>query len=105
MDFGNSIAIDEYGAMGTLLTNDLVVAIHYGNDSKICSPDLIQLGFIKNKSPNWYRNTAGVQVFFVPKPISSINTAEELAKHPLVVAEVRKNMKMTSVGHMLRYNE
>ena len=101
VDFGNSIAIDEYGAMDSLLKNDLLVAVHPG-DSKVCSPDLLPLGFVNNKSPNWYRNTAGVQIFLFSK--SPMEAAEWLSKYPLVVAEVRKNKKMTSVGHTLRYN-
>lgn len=105
MDFGNSIAIDEYGAMDSLLKNDLVVAVHRGKDSKVCSPDLLQLGLVNNKLPNWYRNTAGVQIFFFSESRSPMEAAEGIKKYPLVVAEVRKNKKMTSVGHTLRHNK
>ena len=89
IDFGNSLPIDESGAFDTSITNDLILAVSLDrNPSLTCSDNLLWLGLIYSKSPNWYQNTAGVQVFptlgkFCSDLIQTVN------KNPLVVAEVQ----------------
>ena len=89
VDFGNSLPIDKHGRLDTTILDQLLVAVApQTNPSPSCSDDLLWLGLIYNKFPNWYQNTAGVQVF----PSLGSLTPDEMKKisqHPLVVAEVR----------------
>jgi len=88
VDFGNSLPIDENGHLGTDDLGTLFVAVPRDTPPSLnCSDDLLWLGFIKYRTPNWYKNTAGVQVFpslgtISPQDMDTINTK------PLVVAEV-----------------
>ncbi len=87
-DFGNSLPIDENGSFDTKNLGDLYVAVPLNtNLSLTCSDDLRWLGLIHNKFPNWYQNTAGVQVF---PALGSLSPDElrKVSQHPLVVAEV-----------------
>ena len=87
VDFGNSLSIDQYGS---ILPNGLLVAVNLDNDTSLECPDnLLRLGHVQNTLPNWYRTTAGVQMFPASKPLSDDNM-EKLAKYPLIVVEVRK---------------
>ena len=89
IDFGNSLPIDENGAFDASTIDDLIVAVPlYENPWLDCSNTLLVLGQISYKSPNWYQNTAGIQVFpanrnFLPDEMKTI------VNHPLVVAKVQ----------------
>ncbi len=88
VDFGNSLPIDKNGSLDTKILDELLVAVDlYTNPSLTCSDNLLWLGLIFNKFPNWYQNSAGVQVF---PAIGSLSPDElgKLSQHPLVVAEV-----------------
>ena len=91
IDFGNSLPIDESAQLDAGVLGDLLVAVPKNtNPSLNCSDDLLWLGLINYKSPNWYQNTAGVQVFpslgtFPSHDMDTINTK------PLVVAKVLRN--------------
>ena len=92
VDFGNSLPIDENGHLGTDDLGTLFVAVPRDTHPSLnCSDDLLWLGFIKYRTPNWYKNTAGVQVFpslgtISPQDMDTINTK------PLVVAEVLRDV-------------
>ncbi|KAL9985862.1 hypothetical protein ACROYT_G008311 [Oculina patagonica] len=88
VDFGNTLPIDEKGSVDTEIRGDMFVAVPVNqNPSLTCSDDLLWLGRIYNKVPNWYQNTAGVQAF---PSLVSLSPAEikTISQHPLVVAEV-----------------
>ena len=89
VDFGNSLPIHENGTMGTSLYESLRVALPLNkNPSLTCSDDLLWLGMVYDKYPNWYQNSAGVQIF--PALGSLLDEQMEiLSNHPLVVVEVR----------------
>ena len=89
IDFGNSFPIDENGAFDASIMEDLIVAVPLNENPWLnCSDTLLALGQISYKSPNWYQNTAGIQVF----PADRNFPLEEMAQaidHPLVVAKVQ----------------
>ena len=89
VDFGNSLPINENGSMDTKILGQLLVAMTLGtNPSLTCSDDLMWLGVIYNNFPNWYQNSAGVQV----SPAIGLLSPDEMKTidhHPLVVAEVQ----------------
>ena len=88
VDFGNSLPIDESGAMDTILKGSLLVAVNLDVDGPIkCSDNLIKLGLVHNDVTDWYRNTAGVQIFPASRSLLD-KEMEKLENHPLVVAEV-----------------
>ncbi len=88
-DFGNSLPIYENGSFDTRVLGDLYVAVPLNtNPSLTCSDNLLWLGLIFNKFPNWYQNTAGVQAFPALGSLSP-DVLRKLSQHPLVVAEVR----------------
>ncbi|XP_068752704.1 uncharacterized protein [Montipora capricornis] len=87
IDFGNSLPIDEYGNMDTVLKGSLLVAVNLDADGPMkCSDNLIKLGLVDNDDTDWYRNTAGVQIFPASRSLSD-DEMEKLENHPLVVAE------------------
>ena len=88
IDFGNSLPIYENGSLATTVMGDLLVGVPLNkNPSLECSDDLQWLGLVYNMLPNWYRNSAGIQVF--PTFGSLSDHEKEIINHtPLVVAEV-----------------
>ena len=88
VDLGNSLPIDEDGNMDTILKNSLLVAVHLDNSHPTkCSDNLIRLGIVFNNDTNWYKTSAGVQIFPDQGSLSD-DAMSKLADHPLVVAEV-----------------
>lgn len=88
VDLGNSLPIDEDGNMDTILKNSLLVAVHLDNSQPTkCSDNLIKLGMVFNSDTNWYKTSAGVQIFPDQGSLSD-DAMSKLADHPLVVAEV-----------------
>lgn len=88
IDFGNSLPINENGTMDTGLYDGLLVALPLNkNPSLTCSDNLLWLGMVYSKYPNWYQNSAGVQIF---PALGSLSDDEmgKLSSHPLVVVEV-----------------
>ncbi|KAL9985890.1 hypothetical protein ACROYT_G008342 [Oculina patagonica] len=86
-DFGNSLPITETGSFDTRVLGDLYVAVPFNtNPSLTCADDILWLGLIHNKFPNWYQNTAGVQAFPALGSLS-LDVLRKLSQHPLVVAE------------------
>ena len=91
VDFGNSLPIDENGSFDTKILGNLLVAVPLDtNPSLTCSDDLLWLGLIYNKFPNWYHNSAGVQVFPTLGSLSP-DEIKTITQNPLVVAEVYKS--------------
>ncbi|KAJ7393674.1 positive regulation of synapse structural plasticity [Desmophyllum pertusum] len=92
VDFGNSLPIDENGSFDTKILGNLLVAVPLDtNPSLTCSDDLLWLGLIYNKFPNWYHNSAGVQVFPTLGSLSP-DEIKTIGQNPLVVAEVTGTM-------------
>ena len=88
VDFGNSLPIHENGTLFTDLYDSLLVALPLNEQpSMTCSDDLLWLGVVYNQYPNWYQNSAGVQIFPALGSLSE-NEMEKLNSHPLVVIEV-----------------
>lgn len=88
VDFGNSLPIHENGTLFTDLYDSLLVALPLNEQpSMTCSDDLLWLGVVYNQYPNWYQNSAGVQIFPALGSLSE-NEMEKLNSHPLVVVEV-----------------
>ncbi|XP_078360553.1 uncharacterized protein LOC144644871 isoform X2 [Oculina patagonica] len=88
VDFGNSLPTDYNGSLDIKILDKLLVAVTLDtNPSLTCSDHLLWLGLIYNKFPNWYQNSAGVQVF---PAIGSLSPDEmkKISQQPLVVAEV-----------------
>ena len=97
VDFGNSLPINESGSIDAKIVDKLLVAVSLNtNPSLTCSDELLWLGLVYNKFPNWYQNTAGVQVF----PSFGSLADDELEKkrqRPLVVAEVHELIRLISI--------
>lgn len=93
VDFGNSLPIDGNGNLDRGVLDTLFLAVPRNTNPALnCSDDFLWLGNIKYRSPNWYTNTAGVQVFpsygtFSPHNMDAINSK------PLVVAKVLLNVR------------
>ena len=105
IDFGNSLPIDEYGNMDTVLKGSLLVAINLDADGPMkCSDHLIKLDLVHNNVANWYRNTAGVQIFPASRSLSD-DEMEKLENHPLVVAEVSINSPTRSLDSFGQHRE
>ena len=97
LDFGNSLPINQSGSMDTKIFDKLLVAVPLDtNPSMTCSDNLLWLGLIYNKFPNWYQNTAGVQVFPSIGSLSA-DELEKISQHPLVVAEVHKHIGILQI--------
>lgn len=63
-DFRNSFPIDDNGNFDPGVLGDLFVAVpRHMNPLPDCSDDLLWLGSINYRTPNRYKNTAGVQGF------------------------------------------
>ena len=102
VDLGNSLPIHENGTIGTSLYESLLVALPLNkNPSLTCSDDLLWLGMVYAKYPNWYQNSAGVQIFPALGSLSD-EQMEILSNHPLVVAEVREQYASFAI-HIARY--
>ena len=88
VDFGNSLPVYENGSSNTSGFERLVVALPVNeNPTMSCSDELLWLGMVYDTYPNWYQNTAGVQIF----PAFGSLTAKDMQKlnnRPLVVAKV-----------------
>lgn len=88
IDFGNSLPVYENGTLATSGFEGLLVALPVNeNPSLSCSDELLWLGTVYDTYPNWYQNSAGVQIF----PALGSLTADDMGKlnnRPLVVAEV-----------------
>ena len=89
IDFGNSLPFYRNGTFATSLRQNLLVALYLNkNASLTCSDDMLWLGMVHDKLPNWYQNRAGVQVFPARGALSD-NEMKKLSSHPLVVVEVQ----------------
>ena len=88
VDFGNSLPVYFNGTFATSGFEALLVALPVNENPALnCSDELLWLGTVYDKYPNWYQNSAGVQIF----PALGSLTASEMEKlnnHSLVVAEV-----------------
>jgi len=88
VDFGNSLPIYENGTIATNIFEGLLVALPLNeNPSLTCSDDLLWLDMVYDKYPNWYENSAGIQIFPSLGSLTD-NEMETLRSHPLVVVEV-----------------
>ena len=88
IDFGNSLAMSENGSFDTDLLDGLLVAMPLNENPSIsCSDDLFWLGLVLYRSPGWYANSAGIQVF-PPLGVLSDDEMKKLKETPLIVAEV-----------------
>lgn len=95
VDFGNSLPVYENGTFATSGFAGLVVALPANENwdpSKNCSDELLWLGTVYDTYPNWYRNSAGVQVFPALGSLTA-NVMEKLKNRPLVVAEVHGSVQ------------
>lgn len=93
IDFGNSFQVYENGSIAIDNYEGLLVALSVSrHPSLTCSDDLLWLGVVYDKYPNWYEISAGVQVIPALGSLSN-NTIENLGSHPLVVAEVHHSMQ------------
>lgn len=78
VDFGNSLPIDGNGNLDRGVLDTLFLAVPRNTNPALnCSDDFLWLGNVKYRSPNWYTNTAGVQVFpsygtFSPQDMGTI---------------------------------
>ena len=90
VDFGNSLLLNSDGTLATsLYYENLLVALHLEKDASLtCSDDMLWLGIVNDKLPNWYHNNSGVQAFPARGSLSD-DEMEKLSNHPLVVVEVR----------------
>ena len=92
VDFGNSLPIDGNGNLARWVLDTLFLAVPRNTTPALnCFDDFLWLGNIKYRSPNWYTNTAGVQVFpsygtISPQDMDTINNK------PLVIAKVLLNV-------------
>ena len=88
VDFGNSLPVYENGSFATSGFERLVVALPVNeNPAMNCSDELLWLGMVYDTYPNWYQNSAGIQIF----PAFGSLTAKDMQKlnnRPLVVAKV-----------------
>ena len=88
VDFGNSLPIYENGTLAANIFEGLLVALPSNeNPSLTCSDDLVWLGMVYDKYPNWYENSAGIQIFPALGSLSD-DEMKTLSNHPLVVVEV-----------------
>ena len=93
IDFGNSFQVYENGSIATDNYEGLFVALSISRyPSLTCSDDLLWLGVVYDKYPNWYQISAGVQVIPALGSLSD-STIRKLRTHPLVVAEVHCSMR------------
>ena len=93
IDFGNSFQVYKNGSIATDNYEGLLVALPVSRyPSLTCSDDLLWLGVVYDKYPNWYEISAGVQVIPAHGSLSD-STIKKLASHPLVVAEVQHSMQ------------
>ena len=90
IDFGNSLPINSDGSMSTSHYGDLYVALPKGEHPKLdCSDELMWIGSVDYKLPQWYRNTSGIQTF----PVKGSFSTQEMTKlqnSPLLVVEVSR---------------
>ena len=92
VDFGNSLPIDGDGNWDTEVLDTLFLAVPKNTNPALnCFDDSLWLGYIKYRSPNWYTNTAGVQVFPSYGTFSS-DDMDTINNKPLVVAKVLLNV-------------
>ena len=88
IDFGNSLPINSDGSMSTSHYGDLYVALPKGEDPKLdCSDELMWIGSVDYKLPQWYRNTSGIQTF----PVKGSFSTQEMTKlqnSPFLVVEL-----------------
>ena len=88
VDFGNSLPVYWNGTFATSVFEGLVVALPVNEKPALnCSDELLWLGTVYDKYPNWYQNSAGVQIFPALGSLT-VNDMEKLNNRPLVVAEV-----------------
>lgn len=90
IDFGNSLPINSDGSMSTSHYGDLYVALPKGEHPKLdCSDELMWIGGVDYKLPQWYRSTSGIQTF----PVKGSFSTQEMTKlqnSPLLVVEVSR---------------
>ena len=93
VDFGNSLPVYENGSFATSGFEGLLVALPVNeNPTMSCSDELLWLGTVYDTYPNWYRNSAGVQIFPALGSLTA-NDMEKLNSRPLVVAEVHGSVQ------------
>ena len=93
VDFGNSLPVYENGSFATSGFEHLVVALPINeNPAMNCSDELLWLGMVYDTYPNWYQNSAGVQIFPALGSLTETEM-EKLNNHPLVVAKVRGSVQ------------
>ena len=91
--FGNSLPVYENGSFATSGFEGLFVALTIiENPAMNCSDELLWLGMVYDTYPNWYRNSAGVQIFPALGSLTA-NDMEKLNSRPLVVAEVHGSVQ------------
>jgi len=93
VDFGNSLPVYFNGTFATSGFGDLVVALPVNENPALnCSDELLWLGTVYDKYPNWYQNSAGVQIF---PALGSLTPSDmkKLKDRPLVVAEVHGSVQ------------
>lgn len=101
VDFGNSLPVYENGTFATSGFAGLVVALPANeNPSLNCSDELLWLGTVYDTYPNWYRNSAGVQIFPALGSLTA-NDMEKLNNRPLVVAEASGNLPVLKCKRIL----
>lgn len=90
IDFGNSLPINDDGSMSISHYDNLYVALSKGEHPKLnCSDELMWIGSVDYKLPQWYLNTSGIQTF----PVFGSFTTQEMTKlqnSPLLVVEVSR---------------
>lgn len=104
VDFGNSLPILKNGSHNVTFIDKLLVAVPkslHEIKTVSCSDDLLPIGMVFFRLPNWYRNSAGVQSF--PEiGILSDDEIEILEKTPVVIAEVSTDRLFVKTDRLTR---
>ena len=93
VDFGSSLPVYGNGTLATSGFDGLAVALPVNENPWLnCSDELLWLGMVYDTYPNWYQNSAGVQIFPALGSLT-VNDMKKLNNSPLVVAEVHDSVR------------